>query len=158
MESTVVLAIDPGTHESAWCSWDGASIRDKGIAPNADVADLLYSGRLDYDLLAIEMVACYGMPVGAETFETCVWIGRFLEAAGCGAPSARHRLVYRTDVKLHLCGTCRAKDANVRQRLIDLYGAPGTKAKPGGTYGVRSHIWSAMAVAVTALEMAQRPS
>ena len=157
MESAVVLAIDPGTHESAWCSWDGASILDKGIAPNADVADMLRGGQIGYDLLAIEMIACYGMAVGAETFDTAVWIGRFIEAAGFGS-TAPHQLVFRRDVKLHLCGTARANDGNVRQRLIDLLGHPGTKAKQGLTYGVRSHVWAALAVAVTAFETAPRAS
>ena len=65
-------------------------------------------------------------------------------------------LVYREDVKLHLCGSPRAKDANIRQALIDRWGgkaeAVGTVKKPGPLYGVKSHAWSALAVAVTALE------
>jgi len=97
--------------------------------------------------LAIEMVASYGMAVGREVFETCVWIGRFQQA--WHAPEAV-RLIYRRDVKLHLCGSARAKDSNIRQAVIDLLGPPGTKREPGPTYGVRSHAWSALAVAVTA--------
>ena len=27
------------------------------------------------------MVACYGMPVGKEVFDTCIWIGRFIQEA-----------------------------------------------------------------------------
>ncbi len=45
-----------------------------------------------------------------------------------------------------LCNTTRAKDSNVWQALVDIYGAPGTKKNPGGTYGVRSHARAAMAV------------
>jgi hypothetical protein len=44
----------------------------------------------------------------------------------------------------------RAKDQNIRQALIDRLGPPGTKKNPGPTYGVTSHMWSALAVAVTA--------
>jgi hypothetical protein len=57
-------------------------------------------------------------------FETCVWIGRFIEAWARFADVLSHgpRLVYRKDVKLRLCGTVKAKDPNVRQALLDLYG------------------------------------
>jgi hypothetical protein len=99
--------------------------------------------------LGIEMIACYGMPVGAEVFETCIWIGRFIERWGSHA-----FYIYRKDVKLHLCGQARAKDANVRQALIDRYGssqkkAIGTKKAPGPLYGISSHVWSALGVAIT---------
>jgi hypothetical protein len=99
----------------------------------------------EYDRCAIEMIASYGMAVGASTFETCVWIGRFTEVA-----RVEPVLCYRKDIKLFLCGTMRAKDANVRQALLDFVGPQGTKAKPGTTYGIKSHSWAALAVAVFA--------
>ncbi|CCH04029.1 hypothetical protein NH44784_000371 [Achromobacter xylosoxidans NH44784-1996] len=103
--------------------------------------------------LAVEMIASYGMPVGREVFETCVWIGRFVQAWG-GAVE----MVYRKDVKMHLCGTAKAKDGNVRQAILDLYprtggGATpqvGTKGRPGPLYGVSTHAWAALGVAITA--------
>jgi hypothetical protein len=61
-------------------------------------------------------------------------------------------LVFRKDVKMHLCNSMRAKDANIRTALIDKLGAPGTKKMQGPTYGVTSHAWAALAVAVTAHE------
>jgi hypothetical protein len=66
------------------------------------------------------------------------------------APTTRIVLLPRKDVKMHLCGTPRAKDGNIRQRLLDLLGPQGTKKQPGPTYGVKSHAWAALAVAVTA--------
>jgi hypothetical protein len=80
-----------------------------------------------------------------------VWIGRFQEA--WRFPS-QVRKVYRQQVKLHLCGSPRAKDANIRQALLDKLGPQGTKKAPGPTYGVKSHAWAALAVAVTAAEVA----
>ena len=137
-----ILAIDPGTEQSGWCCLaDGYPI-ESGVLPNADLI-----GRLRGPALAIEMVASYGMPVGREVFETVRWIGRFQQA--WHSPE-EVRLIYRRDVKLYLCGSMKAKDANVRQALIDKLGPVGTKKSPGPLYGVKSHAWSALAVAVTA--------
>ena len=98
-------------------------------------------------VLAIEMIASYGMAVGREVFETCVWVGRFHQA---WRDPAGVKLIYRQAVKLHLCNSPRAKDANIRRALIDLLGPQGTKNSPGPTYGVSSHAWAALGVAVTA--------
>jgi hypothetical protein len=105
----------------------------------------------DCNFACIEMIASYGLPVGAEVFETCLWIGRLQERMLLGYLDAK--LIYRKDVKLHLCGTPRAKDANIRQALIDRYGgktkAIGNKKTPGPLYGIKSHGWAALALAVT---------
>jgi len=142
---TRILAVDPGTAQSGWCVFGGGRVMDSGVMAND--ALLLRVKRATETGLAIEMIASYGMPVGREIFETCVWVGRFQEA---WPDIAATRLVYRRDVKLHLCGSARAKDANIRQALIDKIGPVGTKKAPGQLYGVTSHAWAAVAVAVTA--------
>lgn len=142
-----LLAIDPGTDESGWVILDNFRIVASGISPNETMLHKVkMEGYYDIDVLAIEMIASYGMAVGREVFETCVWIGRYVQA--WRAPEAV-KLVYRRDVKLHLCGTSKAKDANIRQALIDLLGPQGTKKAQGATYGVKSHAWAALGVAVT---------
>ena len=142
-----ILAIDPGTEESGWCILDNDRVLCSGISPNDQV---LHQVRMEWysniDAVAIEMIASYGMPVGREVFETCMWIGRFVQA--WQVPEAV-RLVYRRDVKLHLCGNSKAKDGNIRQALLDLLGPQGNKKQPGPTYGVKSHAWAALGVAVT---------
>jgi hypothetical protein len=154
----LILAIDPGTTQSGWVLFDGDRVHDCGVLSNNSLLLALDTGvglvQMP-DQVAIEMIASYGMPVGREVFETCVWIGRFVQA--WHSPEAV-RLVYRRDVKLHLCGTSKAKDPNVRQALLDLFprtggGATpqiGTKGKPGPLYGVSSHAWPALGVAITA--------
>ena len=147
-----ILALDPGTDVTGWAMLSHGVVAESGVLPNAEVLAALSSygdahGWQTADMLAVEMIASYGMPVGREVFETCVWIGRFIEAWG-----SAHRLIYRRDVKLHLCGSARAKDANIRQALLDKLGPQGTKKSPGPTYGVKSHAWAALAVAVTAAE------
>jgi hypothetical protein len=96
------------------------------------------------------------MAVGKEVFDTCVWVGRFLEHWRVTKPSpieANVELIYRREVKLHICGNPRAKDANIRQALIDKFGVVGSKNNQGPLYGVKSHAWAALGVAVTALHL-----
>lgn len=139
-----IIAIDPGPTESAWIVYKDGEIFAFGKDANDEVRKSLIPRCTAADHLAVEMIASYGMPVGKEVFETCVWIGRFIEAWG-----RKYSLVYRRDVKLHLCGSARAKDANIRAALIDRFGPPGTKKQPGATYGISKDVWSALAVAVT---------
>ena len=157
-----ILAIDPGTEQSAWIVWDGQRVLDCGIERNIAVLHRLRHAHTDADpwmpspkLMAFEMVASYGMAVGAETFHTVLWTGRFVEAWE-GATNEHAWQVYRKDVKLHLCQSMRAKDGNIRQALIDRFGEVGTKKTPGPLYGVKSHIWAALAVAVTAWDELRR--
>ena len=138
-----VLALDPGTTQSGWCTYHDGRVIDSGVDDNHALLSLLKESYF-VDDVAIEMIASYGMAVGKEVFETCVWIGRFMQAF-----EGRVSLIYRRDVKLHLCGNVRAKDTNVRQALLDKVGPQGTKAAPGPTYGIKSHAWAALAVAVT---------
>ena len=146
---TPLLAIDPGTTHSGYVVIDAGGVQLSGVAENGEILELIAAHGSN---IAIAMIATYGTAVGREVFETCLWIGRFMQAAG----PDRVRLVYRKDVKLHLCGSPRAKDANIRQALIDRWGgkaeAVGTIKKPGPLYGVKSHAWAALGVAVTALE------
>ena len=135
-----ICAIDPGPEKSAYIIFDVIrnEITGKEITPNYN---LLFKLREEgFSRIAIEMVASYGMPVGREVFETCVWIGRFVQVASfVGYPVI---LIYRKDVKMALCGNMRAKDANIRQALLDLLGKEKTK-------GVHKDMWSALAVAMT---------
>ena len=157
-----ILAIDPGNIESGYCIIDIDTYEpiEKGKINNYDLL-LLCSAIDQYDRAVIEMVASYGMAVGATVFDTCVWIGRFyqqiLELNGC-----QHipDLLYRKDVKLNICGQTRAKDSNIRQALIDRFSYPrhkakggkGTKADPGFFYGFKSDIWAAYALGVTYID------
>lgn len=152
----VLFAIDPGPTQSACLLWDGKTVSAPEIIPNSALLAKLRSGSpLIASHMAVEMIACYGMPVGAETFETCLMIGRILEIW-----EQRHlpsRLVFRRDVKMILCGTMKAKDPNIRQALIDKFGVVGTKKSPGPLFGISSHLWAALGVAVTANELAPWP-
>lgn len=151
-----ILALDPGPEQTGFtlCAIESSSIGivEAGVEPNSKILEQVHQlrFRLVHTDLAIEMIASYGMAVGKEVFETCVWIGRFQQAYQ--NPECVRR-VYRRDVKLHLCGNPRAKDTNIWQALVDRFGEPGTKKNPGRLYGVRSHARAALAVAVTAADL-----
>jgi hypothetical protein len=152
-----LIAIDPGTTQSAYVILHGMTPVRHGIVANEEMLLVLGDARVSEDAedLVIEMVACYGMAVGKEVFETCVWIGRFIEA--WRGPNITR--VTRHQVKMHLCHSAKAKDGNVRQALLDMYGgatAVGKKASPGPLYGVHSDIWQALAVGVTYLQQQQK--
>lgn len=141
-----ILAIDPGTTASGWCVWDG-SIVAHGVDDNAEVRRMIKANDHRASVLALEMVASFGMAVGASVFRTCWWTGRFAEAWIAAGRAEPHE-VFRMDVKLHHCKTVKARDGNIRQALIDRLGPKGTKKQPGPTYGVSSHVWPALAVAL----------
>jgi hypothetical protein len=144
----MILAIDPGPERSAYVFWDNGTIYESGWESNQNVRARLHFYAKNKNRIAIEMIASYGMAVGASVFNTCVEIGRMVEVAKAHGVDAE--LIFRKDVKLHVCGSPRAKDANIRQALMDTYGPVGTKKQPGPLYGVKSHVWAALAVAVTA--------
>jgi hypothetical protein len=146
-----VLAVDPGYEVSAWVLFgtDGQRVIEHGIAPNEKVLEMF--SILPYDVAVFEQVESFGMAVGKEVFETVFWTGRMFEAAReyC-VPERMPRRV----VKQHLCYSARATDSNIRVALMDRFGgskaaAIGTKAQQGPLYGVKSHAWAGLAIAVT---------
>lgn len=138
------IAIDPGTRESGVVIIQAGLITDAKVLSNEAVVGGLLSVFMPTHPLLIEKIEGMGMAVGKEVFTTVWWTGRFHQAF-----DGKVEYITRREVKLHLCGTSRAKDANVLQALKDRLGAPGTKKNPGWTYGVKSHCWPALAVALT---------
>lgn len=122
----LILGIDPGTRESGVAVLNLASGNPSWARPavaNDDVLDILRNGEWKEEIfLACEMVGHYGtgMSVGREVYETVVWIGRFQEA--WESRGRRFQLIIRKEITAHLCRSVTAKDANVRQALIDLWG------------------------------------
>jgi hypothetical protein len=114
-------------------------VRALAIEPNETIATYLRERRFTAEAthLVIEKIAAMGMAVGAEVFETVYWSGIFAEA---GRYLTVDRLP-RSTIKVHLCGTVKAKDANIRQALIDRSGGRPNRARctgSGRTSGRRS--------------------
>ena len=161
-----IFAIDPGPTQTAWIEFhlrgtppDNIKIIDMGI----DLNDAFFHKLRSYvkrswaddpPSVVIEMIANMGMPAGKSLFETCVTIGRVVEiVASEGWETCR---MFRSAIKLAICGDSRAKDGNVRQALIDRFGETGTKKNQGDLYGVKTHLWQALASGVAWHEINER--
>jgi len=148
------IAIDPENIESAYVIMEGSKIIDKGKLINADMIRIIRASRMTVGSdceLYIEMVASYGMPVGKEVFDTCVFIGRLMEAWK-GSQTKEAIQVFRKEIKMHHCRSMRAKDGNIIQALKDKYGDKGTKKNPGYFFGMSADVWQAFALASYVME------
>lgn len=168
-----ILAIDPGSEQSAWLVLDTLARRPAhdevgplwGKIPNAELLDIIRaigSGTRSYGVVQVvgEMMSPRGMPVSRQEMATLVWLGRFIEAAH----PVDVDLLEREHIKRHfgIVGGRRAPgvkvpsyDTMIRSLMIDRFGdvggrdvAIGKKATPGPLYGIKEDVWQALAVAV----------
>lgn len=152
-----IISIDPGPEESAYAVIMDGEPEEFGKVPNEQLLTLAYVNAHFATDCVCERIRSYGMPAGASLFETCEWSGRLQQAWLLGNEGAGWHWLPRNDVKLNLCGSPRAKDANVRQAVIDRFGgkdkAIGTKRNPGPLYGCSKDCWAAVAVGLTWLDL-----
>lgn len=145
----MVIAIDPGPEKSAMLIWHCGKVEVTRFLPNEDILGCMRNWNGNKTACVIEKVESFGMAVGAETFETVYWSGRFAEAYG----AEKVERIGRRAVKIALCHSARATDANVRWAILDRFGgkdkAMGKKAAPGPLYGISGHLWAALALALT---------
>lgn len=156
----MIIAIDPGNIQSAYCIIDDKTYKpiEFNKIDNNDLIRNLHSMIEKYGIyaIAIEMIASYGMPVGKEVFDTCLWIGRFYENTIRNVGTIDY--IYRRDEKINLCNSMKAKDSNIRQALIDRFATfdfkngKGTKKQQDFFYGFSKDVWAAYAVGVTWLD------
>lgn len=161
----MIFAIDPGNIESAYTEIDNVTLKpiDFKKVDNWELLNILGAREEwhPWDKVAIEMVAHYGtgMPAGKDVFDTCVWIGRYLQFLEGRERGPEVKLIYRKDEKMNLCGSMKAKDGNIIQALVDRF-APGVPNKgkgivnkkvnqPGWFHGFADDVWQAYAVGVT---------
>lgn len=151
-----ILAIDTGTTESGYVIMtepgeNELEIFQFGKINNEELLKIIKTE--SYDVMVYEQFQCFGMAVGESTIESITWNGRFIQAAQDKGVDVMH--VYRKEEKLTLCKSLKAKDANIKQALIDMYAkkdkkrGKGTKKEPDVFFGVSKDVWSAIAVGVT---------
>ena len=127
-----ILGIDPGPNTGAYVVVDGEG---DVLEHRNDVEMEWLRDRIEFDSFdrtphrcAVEHLQSYGMGVvGAETFETAMWIGEIRnewrrQAEAMGEDASTFIALYRPGIKSTLCHSAKAKDPNVRQAVLDLYG------------------------------------
>ena len=152
----IVLGIDPGPTHCGFCAYDNLAGKIIEAHKALSVVETLtaldiYAGRAA--LVAVERVQSYGI-AGSSLLRTSETVGRLWQCSeALRLPTV---LLYRREVLRGLDVTGKGnRDALVRERLIEMHGgerrkAQGTKKDPGPLYGVASHAWQALAVAVVA--------
>jgi hypothetical protein len=155
-----ILAIDPGTEQSAFVAWDTgkddfiptSDIGDsRGLISNHEFYYCIYSilNAIKPDQVVIEMVQSYGMAVGRSTFQTVLFVGRLVGKIDMYSNSCAKILVKyygRPTIKAQVGGKT---DAQIRASLRLRYG----EAKKGEKLeGVKKDIWSALALAAALTE------
>lgn len=136
---------------------------------NDDVLKLVKVG--EYDELVIECMEARHVQngvIGAETYDTCYWIGRFMQAAADRLAAISR--IYRADERKRLVPTKKNKlpphpptvgqsaDSQIRATLIrrfakhDFKNGKGKAACRDTFYGFHADMWSACAVGVVYLD------
>lgn len=120
-----IIAIDPGSEYSAFVIYNGVAPHGFGKVTNQRMREVLIHHKSPYrvvecraETLVVEMLKPRGMPTSMEEMRTLWWIGRFAEIWG----DRPYEEVGRMDVKLHMCGSVRASDPNIRRAVIDKWG------------------------------------
>lgn len=121
-----IIALDPGNTRTGWISLTEddsvvghMKVHGHGHTPNIHIRQAFAAFRECHDdkTLLIECPRPAGQLMSAETMETLVEIGRFLQMWR-GAWS----FVFRVDVKKNLLGAAKGKDSQVTQALKDRFG------------------------------------
>lgn len=157
-----ILSIDPGPEISAFVLWDTKKHNFIGHKMGIETNESLVSYHIDWfkeqkknnlsfkemivnyhiDKVAIEMIQSYGNPLGRESLETILWIGRFAENMKIRYNDIKISLYARPTIKGQVGGR---NDTQIRASLRERYG----EARKGCFLeGVKKDIWSALALAV----------
>lgn len=156
--------MDPGTYDSAYVVYDPDMVEVVrfGFIDNSALLGAMPQLWESYgSVLAIEGMVNQGNIVGKETFDTLMWMGRFIQRWTDIAPGNKCSLVPRNRIKVCMTGKASSKDnevhAGAKARFEPTGGGSdpykGTKKKRGPLFGMKSHMFSALAVCLTWAEL-----
>ena len=147
----MILAVDPGPKTCGWVAYDDRTRRVTESFAKMPVEDVVSQLRHADRTCAVAIERCqsYGQS-GDSLLQTSEVVGRLWQSAKYFDMEVH--LIFRREVLRHLdvLGSKGNRDKLVRARLIQILGPKGTKKNPGPCFGVSSHAWQALGVAVTA--------
>lgn len=136
MIEEVIISYDCGNEETGW------------VVYNVNTKKLLYKNKekneemfkkteyfisnLKIKKVGLEYPSSYGMPVNQTLLDTCTIIGILIEKFK--KVGIETELIFRKTVKMHLCGSVRAKDGAVNSRVQEKFGFDHTIKKPNDFY------------------------
>lgn len=150
----LVVGIDPGPETSGVVVYDLLAkvlISSDSAMDFETLRSLLDHMPRDQGVVACERTSAG--PASGEVVLTTEVVGRIAEM--CHVRKLDCTLYYRREVLQALaCSGGGSKDSQVRNALIEMHGmvkaaAVGTKKAPGPLYGIATHAWQALGVAVT---------
>ena len=158
MVYTIVLALDPGNVYTAYVLLnEKCEIIDAKKILNHELLKVIIDYSNSDTYFVYEMIKSQGMAVGQTVFDTCTWIGRFIQLA----IECKYKLIYpiyRFEEKQWICNSARAKDTNIKMALItrfakhDFLTGKGKKDNKDFFYNIKADMWMAFAVAITFLD------
>lgn len=145
-----IMGLDPGLKESSYVILEPnkmeilryGTLSNNEILNRKDLGFRRINSNVEHELV-IEMLSPMGQITGHSIHMTAVWIGVFAEAF-CG----KVYLLPRMEIKMILCGRGKSGDSDMRKKCIEMVGPKGTKKEPGPTYGLKTHMWQALAAAL----------
>lgn len=153
--ANLYYGIDPGVSNCAVVEFEPPNkIGCKLLGNQEDILEALEGMTLEWDInsqsgykpiICIEKPSPMGAPLSNALVDTCMWAGKVQYLAQ--RQGLDTILITPQKIKSIVCGTSRAKDKDRRTHLIDLLG--GTK-KGEPCHGLKSHLWAALSVAVSA--------
>lgn len=144
------MAIDPGNVYSGVIVFntDTESIIKYGKFENNIVNKIIELNHSKIDCFVFEMIASYGM-AGRTVFDTCIWIGRFIQNVLTLNPSKKWFREVRSRIASHILGKKKkgevitgpkSKDSRIRAKMIEYFGEERTKC-------ISKDAWQALALA-----------
>lgn len=132
----VIVCFDPGNNLTGWCvySIENKVLFYKNKEDNLEVIEKFKEFFQKYNILqvGIEYPSSYGMSVGQSLYDTCTFVGILIQISKDN--NINPELVFRKSVKMFLCNSVRAKDAEVNLRVREYFGEDNTIKSPNVFY------------------------
>ena len=138
MKKDIIIAFDPGNEQTGWVVVlaDNSKLLYKNKELNSECLKKLniFLNKEEFNIInvGIEYVSSYGMATNQTVLDTATFSG--ILAWIFRSRQIPCEFVFRKSVKMFLCGSVRAKDAEVNSRVREYVGEDNTQKNPNIWY------------------------